>query len=202
MKQNIKRTLRAWWAVATSLGLGCAAMLLPTDSLSKATEEIVTYVSIIAAGATTAMALSATVLRGSAISVRRVQKFSAALEQQFGLWFTLVAACVVSAFFTVIAQIFNWQLSIETPTPIELSINIIYGIIFVIAFSTSFSFFKIGEFLLGLRRLLRINNEIALEEAKSTAKAELEKSRAASPPLPERPNFGQFIENTENDGTK
>ena len=202
MEQNIKRTFSAWWAVATSLGLGCAAMLLPTDSLSKATEEIVTYVSIIAAGATTAMALSATVLRGSAISVRRVQKFSAALEQQFGLWFTLVAACVVSAFFTVIAQIFNWEMSIEALEPIQIDINIIYGIIFVIASSTSFSFFKIGEFLLGPRRLLRINNEIALEEAKSTARSELQESRTDSPPLPERPNFGQFIESTENEGTE
>lgn len=192
---NITGTFRAWWAAILSVALGGLATLLPAESLSEASEEIVTFVSIIAAGATTAMALSATVLRGSAISVLRIRKFSAALEAQFGLWFILVAACVISAFSTVVAQILGWSIVTLrlSLSGIDFAVDIIYLLIFVIAASTSFAFFKIGQFLLGLRRLLRINNEIAFEEAKGAAIAELEEVEAESPKPPSRPGFGRVL---------
>ncbi|MHB8283618.1 MAG: hypothetical protein ACYDD1_02985, partial [Caulobacteraceae bacterium] len=86
---------------------GIVAGLIPRAGFLAATQELIGFLALIMAGLLPAMILTATILKGSGISARRVEEYGGALRAQLRFWAVLFFAAGLAAFGIVGAKMYS-----------------------------------------------------------------------------------------------
>lgn len=100
--------------------LGCglvAGAAVPPIAASKATGELVSFVSLLMAGLLPAMILTATVLKGDSLSLTRVNSYGEALRKQLQFWAVLFGAALTAVLGISVGKVFV-EIATST-TPLE-----------------------------------------------------------------------------------
>jgi hypothetical protein len=92
-------------SIAAALG-ATLSLVMPRDGVLAATQEIIAFLSLLMAGLLPAMILTATILDGSSLSVRKVDEYGLALAAQLRFWGILFGLAGLSALGIVGAKIF------------------------------------------------------------------------------------------------
>ena len=86
---------------------GAIAVALPRHGVMSATQEVIAFLSLLMAGLLPAMILTATILRGDALSARRVDEYGKALRLQLSFWSRLFVTATVATAAVVTAKIYS-----------------------------------------------------------------------------------------------
>jgi hypothetical protein len=89
-----------------------AAVFVRADALSDVAGDLIVFLGILAAVIVPAMILTATVLRGNTLSVRRVRVLTRALNDQLSYNFAFIFIIVATCLWILIAEMAHWHLSI------------------------------------------------------------------------------------------
>jgi hypothetical protein len=160
------------WKVAAlaSAAAICAFVLAPPDFIATVSGELINFFGFVIAAVLPAMALTATSLRGSGMSIKRLLQLRNALEQQMSFWAGLVIISFFAVAFTVVMKpivacapsvecrplvayyIKGWPLDTRLANAL---LAYIFGVVFL----------QLANVLRGLRGLLAVNSEAAIGEA-------------------------------------
>jgi hypothetical protein len=147
---------------------------LPRPGILAATQELIGFLALLMAGLLPAMTLTATILRGEGISVRRVEEYAGALRLQLRFWAVLFASSAIATAAISSAKVFSAQgVSIDWSVS---RFHVTEGS--VVTFSLFIAGASIGVVLQrlypayqGLQSLLTLNVNMAKSEAMSRDRA-------------------------------
>lgn len=149
--------------------LGAAgAWALPRAGVIAATQELIAFLALLMAGLLPAMMLTATILKGGGLSVKRITEYGEALRSQMRFWGVLFAAAGIATLGVVGVKIFStagnsFQWSIPG---FEIDPSTITSVFVAIAgFGIGVVFQRLLPAYQGLRSLLDLNLNLAHLEA-------------------------------------
>lgn len=144
------------------------ACWLPRNGVVAATQEMIAFLALLMAGLLPAMILTATILKGSGLSVKRIDEYGGALRAQMRFWGVLFGAAGIATLGVVGTKIFS-----APGVAFEFQLHVInLNAANVTGFFVGLSGFGIGavfQRLLpayrGLKSLLDLNVQLARVEA-------------------------------------
>ncbi|TNC10702.1 hypothetical protein FF100_21305 [Methylobacterium terricola] len=201
---RIFRLAKKWKGLALPCALSIAAVcVLPNDFIAIVSGELINFFGFVIAAVLPAMALTATTLRGSGMSVRRLMQLRDALDLQMKFWAGLVLYSFAAVALIVVAKPWIGCAAGATCTPqvlveykgFALDTRVGNGATnAAVAFLFGSVFFQLFNVVGGLRALLRVNAEAAIGEAQQRfddrfADVDAHIARVKNPP-----GFGETVE--------
>lgn len=166
--------------VRTFLAFAVGATLLvtaPRTGVIGASQEIISFLSLLMAGLLPAMVITATVLRGESFSVVRLERYGRALRAQLGFWallFVMAACATVGVIGAKIASTNDlpqsyllWTLPVQSHDIQTFYVGVAGGFIGVIVQ-------RLWAAYEGLLSLLDLNVKMALGAARSNDQRRVE----------------------------
>jgi hypothetical protein len=155
------RGWETWLAVASAAAFAWFAK--PTFFASSAS-EIVTILGFVLAALLPAMVLSATALRSGAFSVQRLVSLHAALAQQVavfgGVFIYGLALCAV----VIVGKAAEWSVPVFGLGERQFDLSKVYGA--AVAFGLTFLLLRVIAVVFGIRSVLNLVAQIAVDEAR------------------------------------
>ena len=200
----LRRLFVSWklWLASIAGAILCA--ILPPGTVTLVSQELIALFGLLLAGALPTMILTATILRAGAFSPKRVGDYAKALDNQLSFWFGLfiwaLMACVAimlskalwndGAFYSAhIPAITVGNFKVAIPAlPLVPVVNVILGI------AGSQVAFRLFPMLAGLRSLLRLNSEIAKEEAAEKVRKDFTPGRRKAADITPTEGHGQVVD--------
>ena len=193
------------WRTVLALGAaGAAFFLAPADLIDAVSGELVNFFGFVIAAVIPAMALTSTALRGTGMSVRRINQLHDALTAQMRFWAGLVLYGFLAVLLVVIAKPivacesgacsprvwyeFKDVIFERTWTIDSRLLNGLIGYVFAIVFG------QLTNVLVGLRALLEVNAEAARGEAQQRFDDALSPTREAIAQLGNPAGYGSRVE--------
>ncbi|XYD10501.1 hypothetical protein R1A27_08535 [Methylobacterium sp. NMS12] len=192
--------LRRWKAIAFASAIaGLSYWFAPSDIIATISGELVNFFGFVIAAVLPAMALTATALRGSGMSIRRLIQLRNALDEQMSFWAGLVFVSFAAVAFVVILKPI---VSCGSATECKPIVFYEYGWmnlnsrIFnaVLAYIFGIVVFQLGNVLRGLRALLTVNAEAAIGEAQQRYDDQMANTEAGIRQVENPPGHGAFVE--------
>lgn len=175
-----------------------ALVALPTDTFKDVTQELIALFGLLMAGVLPTMVLTASVLRPSNLSVKRLLHYRDALRTQMLVWIGLFLASFVSSIFVIIGKIVNWSIEFKTPEIGEIlnsynfdAIRIINALIVIGLALVLTRIISVGN---GVLSLLGLSAELAIGEAKARDELKFADVEAAVREMSEREEFGKYVD--------
>jgi len=140
-----------------------SAYIFKSDALNVPSGNIVSALSIINAAIFPTVVLSATVLKGAAMSEFLVERYREALKTQISFFFGILIFSLMTIVAIIIAQAMNWNLSLYL-SKWEYTINLDWIFNFIIFFMGAFVIFRLPAFLRALVSLLDVHIDGVMEE--------------------------------------
>lgn len=179
----------------------CAA--IPPGMVTLVSQELIALFGLLLAGALPTMILTATILRAGAFSPKRVGDYAKALDSQLSFWFGLfiwaLLACVAIMLSKALwngahpysvhipaITIGNLKLAVP-PIPLVPIANVILGV------AGAQVAYRLLPMLAGLRSLLRLNSEIAKEEAADKVQRDLTPGRKKAAAITPTEGHGDIV---------
>ncbi len=176
---------------------------IPPGMVTLVSQELIALFGLLLAGALPTMILTATILRAGAFSPKRVGDYAKALDSQLSFWFGLfiwaLLACVAIMLSKALwnganpyivhipaITIGNLKLAV-TPIPLVPIANVILGV------AGAQVAYRLLPMLAGLRSLLRLNSEIAKEEAADKVRRDLTPGRKKAAAIRPTEGHGDIV---------
>ena len=189
--------------LASFVGAALCAFV-PPGTVTLVSQELIALFGLLLAGALPTMILTATILRAGAFSPKRVGEYAKALDNQLSFWFSLfiwaLLACVAIMLskalwndhhpysVTIPSMSFGrWTATIPA-IPLVPIANVILGI------AGAQVTYRLLPMLAGLRSLLRLNSEIAKEEAAAKVRQDLTPGRRKTASITPTQGYGDVVE--------
>jgi hypothetical protein len=171
------------------------AVFVRADALSDVAGDRIVFLGILAAVIVPAMILTATVLRGNTLSVRRVRLLTRALNDQLSYSFAFIFIIVFACLWILIAEMAHWQLSIKLSNHvIRATVHDISWIWNAVAFFLlALVAVRLVKFTAGLRSLLLLNSEIGEQEARARQRREMNPIKDEIEGIQDKADFGRII---------
>lgn len=171
-----------------------SAYIFKADALNTPSGNIVSALSIINAAIFPTVVLSATVLKGAAMSEALVERYREALKTQISFFFGILIFSLMTIVAIIIAQAMNWNISL-CASRLEYTIKLDWLFNFVIVFMGAFVIFRLPAFLRALVSLLDVHIDGVMEEV---AERNKRKKHERSQELSELPNISGHQRPPEN----
>ncbi len=191
---------RKWKLIAVAtVGAALSYWLAPADIIATVSGELVNFFGFVIAAVLPAMALTATSLRGSGVSVKRLLVLKAALERQMTFW----AGLVIVSFFAVAFVVALKPIVACAPNaPCKPAMAYEYrGYALdtrlanaLMAYVFALVFMQLTNVLRGLRALLAVNAEAAIGEAQQRYDDRMAGTEAAVGQIRNPPGYGAVID--------
>ena len=195
---------RKWKLLLASFGGAIVCAIIPPGTVTLVSQELIALFGLLLAGALPTMILTATILRAGAFSPKRIGEYAKALDSQLSFWFSLfiwaLLACVAIMLskalwnddhpYSVIIPSMSfgrWTATIP-PIPLVPIANVILGI------AGAQVAYRLLPMLAGLRSLLRLNSEIAKEEAAAKVRQDLTPGRRKTATIAPAEGYGDVVE--------
>jgi len=175
-----------------------ALFALPTDAFKDVTQELMALFGLLMAGVLPTMVLTASVLRPSNMSVKRLYQYRDALRTQMLVWIGLFLASFVSSIFVILGKILEWTIAVDIPAIPGITgawhfdairvVNsiIVFGLVLVLT-----RIISVGN---GVLSLLGLSAELAIGEAQARDNLKFTNVEAAVREMPERQDFGTYVD--------
>jgi hypothetical protein len=169
------------------------AFFLPPKAIDKIAGDLIIVLGVLAAIIVPTMVLTATVLRGSTMTVRRVRLLTEALKQQLSFSFAFLFLIMAASAWIMLAEIAGWQFVLKLPFVGEPDFDVSWlwnAVTFLLLVLLTIRFFKFSK---GLQSLLLLNSEIAEEEARARLAKEVSPIKEELEQIANKPDFGAMI---------
>lgn len=200
----VSRLFPEWrlWLTSAVGAVLCAT--IPPGMVTLVSQELIALFGLLLAGALPTMILTATILRAGAFSPKRVGDYAKALDSQLSFWFGLfiwaLLACVAIMLSKALwneAQPYSIHIPAITIGNAKLAIpsiplvpiaNVMLGV------AGAQVAYRLLPMLAGLRSLLRLNSEIAKEEAADKVRKDFTPGRQRAAAITPTEGHGQIVE--------
>lgn len=197
---KLRAIARKWRAIAfASAVAGLSYWFAPPDIIATISGELVNFFGFVIAAVLPAMALTATALRGSGMSIRRLLQLRDALNAQMTFWAGLVFVSFGAvAFVVVLKPVVSCAAGAEC-RPITFYEHGWFSLnsrIFNagLAYVFGIVFFQLANILNGLRALLKVNAEAAIGEAQQRYDDQMANTGMGLRQVENPPGHGAFVE--------
>lgn len=197
---RLRATARRWKVLAVAtVGAALSYWLAPADIIATVSGELVNFFGFVIAAVLPAMALTATSLRGSGMSVRRLVVLRSALERQMTFWTGLVIVSFIAVAFIVALKPI---VACAPNAPCKAVVAFEYGgyaldtrvANAVMAYVFALVFMQLNNVLRGLRALLAVNAEAAIGEAQQRFDDRMASTEAAVGQIRNPQGYGAVVE--------
>jgi len=162
------------------------SFLLPYKIIVSISQEIIALFGLLLAGALPTMILTATILRAGAFSPKRVGEYSEALEKQLSFWFTLFIWSLIACVAVMLSKaVDGYELLLPKIIRMHIFSSKFYNS--ALGFSSVQVVGRLWPMLNGLKSLLKLNSQIAIEESKKNV---VEAATPKTPPSQLKPPEG------------
>ncbi|WP_156653367.1 hypothetical protein [Methylobacterium sp. Leaf111] len=205
---GLRNAVGKWKVVALASAVAAVAFVLaPPDFIATVSGELINFFGFVIAAVLPAMALTATSLRGSGMSIKRLLQLRSALDLQMRFWAGLVIVSFIAVVFVVLMkQIVACAPNVECK-PIEVFTykgwsfdtrlsNAVLGYLFGVIF------FQLANVLRGLQGLLAVNSEAAIGEAQQRFDDAMSDTSSQIAKIRNPPGYGDTIQLPENTGSR
>lgn len=177
---------------------GLAFWLAPADFIATVSGELINFFGFVIAAVLPAMALTATSLRGSGMSIKRLLQVRRALELQMSFWAGLVIVSFFAVAFVVVMkpivacapgavckpavafEFASWALDTRLATAF---LAYVFGVVFL----------QLANVLRGLRGLLAVNSEAAIGEAQQRFDDAMAETAGEIAQIRNPPGYGEAV---------
>lgn len=194
---------KRWGLVLASVGGAVLCAVIPPGMVTIVSQELIALFGLLLAGALPTMILTATILRAGAFSPKRVGEYATALDSQLSFWFSLfiwaLIACIAimlskalwnegQPYSVHVPNISFGQMTATIPAiPLVPIANVVLGV------AGAQVAYRLLPMLAGLRSLLRLNSEIAKEEAAAKVKSDLAPGRRKTASITPTEGHGDIV---------
>lgn len=200
----LNHLVRQWrlWLTTTVGAILC--VVIPPGIVTLVSQELIALFGLLLAGALPTMILTATILRAGAFSPKRVGDYAKALDSQLSFWFGLfiwaLLACVAIMLSKALwneARPYSVHFPAVTIGSAELAVPAILLVPianFILGAAGAQVAYRLLPMLAGLRSLLRLNSEIAKEEAADKVRHDFKPGRQKAASITPTEGHGQIVE--------
>lgn len=196
---TVRATIERYWKPLSVVTAGVLALLfMKNNAYQEVTQELIALFGLMMAAVLPTMVLTASVLRGGNLSIKRLNAYRDALMAQLKIWVGLFLVSFAASFFVIVGKMVGWSVPLTLRFAAlnldPVSYDLVAGLNALITACLGLLIVRALAVGRGIISLLRLSGEIAASEAQARDQQRFKAAEERISAMPTREGFGQYLD--------